>query len=54
MEILTKTTGYRSEIAANIVLADSFFSGLIMLGWFPYGDIFMDVELSSLWMFCKG
>ena len=26
---------------------------LIMLGWFPYGDIWADVGLSSLWMFCK-
>ena len=53
MQIWTKTTGYRSETAANIVLADSFFSVLIMLGWIPYGDICADVELYSLWMFCK-
>ena len=26
---------------------------VILLGWFPYGDIWADVELSSLWMFCK-
>ena len=38
---------------ANIVFADSFFSVLIMLSWFPYGDIWADVDLSSLWMFCK-
>ena len=50
MQILAKTTGYRSQ---NIVFADRFFSVLIMLGWFPYGDIWADVELSSLWVFCK-
>ena len=41
------------KTAANIVFADSFFSVLIMLGWFPYGDLWANVELSSLWMFCK-
>ena len=35
MQIWTKTAEYRSETAANIVLADSFFSVLIKLGWFP-------------------
>ena len=30
-----------------------FFSVLIMLGWFPYSDIWADVKLSFLWMFCK-
>ena len=50
---MSKTTGYRSETAANIVFADSFFSALTMLGWFPYGDIWADMELSSLGMFCK-
>ena len=35
MQIITKTTGYRSETTANIVLADSFFSVMIMLGWLP-------------------
>ena len=39
MQIQAKTTGYRSETATNIVLADRFFSLLIMFGWFPYGDI---------------
>ena len=53
MQIWEKTTGYHSETAANIVLADSFFSVLIMRGLFSYGDIWADVELSSLWMFCK-
>ena len=24
---------------------------VIVLGWFPYGDIWADVELSSLWVF---
>ena len=47
---ISKITGYRSETAPNIVFADSFFSVLIMLGWFPYGDIWSDVELPS---FCK-
>ena len=47
-----KQKQYRSETEANIVLADVF-SVLIMLGWFPYGDIWADVELSSVWMFCK-
>ena len=28
-----------------------FFPVLIMLGWFPYGDRWADVELLSLWMF---
>ena len=51
MQIWAKTTGYRSETATNIVLADRFFSVLIMIGWFPYGDIWADVELSSLWFF---
>ena len=51
MQIWTKTSGYRSKTAANIVLADSFFPVLIMLGWFPYRDIWADVELLSLWMF---
>ena len=50
---ISKTTGYRSETAVNIVLTDSFFSVLIMLGWFPYGDIWTDLELSSLWIFYK-
>ena len=53
MQICAKTTGYRIETAANIVFADSFFSVSIMLGWLPYGDIWSDVELLSLWMFCK-
>ena len=51
MQICTKTTEYRSETAADIVLADIFFSVLIMFGWLPYGDIWADVELSSLWVF---
>ena len=49
-ENISKKNGYHSETAANIVLADSFFPALIMLGWFPYGDIWADVELSSLWI----
>ena len=49
MQIKAKATGYRSETATNIVLADSFFSVLIMLGWVLYGDIWADVEFSSLW-----
>ena len=49
---MSKTTGYHSETGANIVLVD-FFTVLIMLGWFPYGDFWADVELSFLWMVCK-
>ena len=48
MQIEAKTTG-----ATNIVLANRFFSVLIMLGWFPYGDIWADVELSTMWVFVK-
>ena len=48
---ISKTAGYRSETVSNIVLADSFFAVLIMLGWFPYSDIWVDVELSSFWGF---
>ena len=48
---ISEKDGYRSEAATNIVLADRFFSVLLMLGWFPYGDIWADVELSSLWVF---
>ena len=42
---MSKTTGYRSETAANIVFADIFFSVLIMLGWFPCGDIWAAQKL---------
>ena len=48
MQIRAKATGYRSETGAIIVFADNFFSVLIMLVRFPYGDIWADVE-----MFCK-
>ena len=51
MSIITLSYILSVKIATNIVLTDRFFSVLIMLGWFPYGDIWADVELSSLWVF---
>ena len=51
MQIFAKTTRYRSETVTSNVLTERFFSVLILLGWFPYGDIWADMELSSLWGF---
>ena len=42
---MSKITGYGCETGVNIVLVDNFFSLLIMLGWFPYSDIWADVDL---------